>query len=83
MLDYLRGQSIQPRNIIYTIMYMLIGKGLNIQVIDFLNFLPMKLAALPKVFGLEESHKGWFPHFFNTAENQEYIGSFPSLQLME
>lgn len=37
----------------------------------------MKLAALPKAFGLTELKKGWFPHFFNTRENQKYVGPYP------
>ena len=44
------------------IMYMKVGKGLNIRLLDFLNFLPMPLAKLPKSFGLEEKKKGFFPH---------------------
>ena len=47
--------------------------GLNIRFLDSLNFLPMPLAQLPKSFGLEELKKGFFPHFFNTPENQEVI----------
>jgi len=58
-------------------MYMEVAKGLNIRVIDSLNFLPMKLAALPKAFGLTELCKGYFPHFFNTREHQEYVGPYP------
>ncbi|XP_052760046.1 uncharacterized protein LOC128202914 [Mya arenaria] len=56
---------------------MTVQKGLNITVLDSLNFLPMKLAALPKAFGLTELKKGWFPHFFNNRENQTYIGPYP------
>ena len=38
----------------------------NIRVIDSLNFFQMKLADLPKVFGLGTNlAKGAFPHFFN------------------
>ncbi|KAL5011991.1 hypothetical protein ScPMuIL_010542 [Solemya velum] len=58
-------------------MYLEVGKGLNIQVLDSLNFLPMKLAALPKAFGLKELKKGYFPHFFNTTANQKYVGPYP------
>ncbi|XP_070548560.1 uncharacterized protein [Ptychodera flava] len=32
------------------------------------------------MFELAELHKGYFPHFFNTAENQEYIGPLPDAQ---
>jgi len=53
-------------------MYMEVTRGLHIRVLDSLNFLPMKLAALPKAFGLTELCKGCFPHFFNKRENQQY-----------
>ena len=79
LLQYLIGQSIRP-NIIYNgskIVYMRVGNGLNIRIIDSLSFLPMPLAALPKAFGLEELKKGYFPHLFNTRANQNYVGSFP------
>jgi len=38
----------------------------------------MKLAALPKSFGLIELKKGWFSHYFNRRENQQYIGAYPN-----
>jgi hypothetical protein len=44
---------------------------MNIKFIDSLCFIPMKLAAFPKTFGLSELKKGYFPHFFNRAENQD------------
>ena len=33
----------------------------------------MLLAKLPKSFGLDEKKKGYFPHFFNTKENQNAV----------
>ena len=80
LLEYLIDQSMRPDKIIYNgskIMYMTVEKDLHIKVIDSLNFLPMKLSKLPKAFGLKELKKGWFPHFFNTRENQEYLGPYP------
>jgi hypothetical protein len=50
---------------------------MNIKFIDSLCFIPMKLAAFPKTFGLTEFQKGYFPHFFNRAENQDYVGPLP------
>ena len=55
------------------IVYMHIGKGLNIRLLDSLNFLPMALAKLPTCFDLHELKKGYFPHFFNTPEHQNVI----------
>ena len=80
LLEYLIDQSMRPDKIIYNgskIMYMTVEKDLHIKVIDSLNFLPMKLSKLPEVFGLKELKKGWFPHFFNTRENQRYVGPYP------
>ena len=32
------------------------------------------LSAFPKTFGLDELKKGYFPHYFNTNKNQNYVG---------
>lgn len=57
-----------------------IAKKLNLTFLDSLNFLPMKLAKIPEAFGLEELSKGYFPHFFNTKEHQNYVGPYPALE---
>jgi hypothetical protein len=44
---------------------------LNQRLCDSLNFLPMPLSAMPKVFGLKGVMKGTFPHFFNAVENYD------------
>jgi hypothetical protein len=80
LLEYLIDNGMRPKKIIFQgskIMYMQVGRGLNMRVIDSLNFLPMKLAAFPQVFDLGEMKKGWFPYLFNTRENQEYVGPYP------
>ncbi|KAL9960246.1 hypothetical protein ACROYT_G033681 [Oculina patagonica] len=50
----------------------------NITFKDSMCFLQMSLATFPKAFGLTEQKKGFFPHFFNTQENQNYVGSMPA-----
>ncbi|XP_063418064.1 uncharacterized protein LOC134700765 [Mytilus trossulus] len=45
----------------------------NIRMIDSLNFLPSALSKLPKMFGLDELQKGYFPHLFNRQENQSVV----------
>ena len=50
---------------------------IKIKFIDSLNFIPMALAKFPKTFGQDEMCKGYFPHFFNKDENQEYVGPIP------
>ena len=46
-------------------------------MLDSLNYLHMKLSKIPKAFGLKELKKGYFPHFFNTIEHQDYVGPYP------
>lgn len=56
----------------------------NIRIIDSLNFFHMKLADLPKAFGLDTNlAKGTFPHLFNTQENWEYKGPLPDLRFFD
>ena len=49
----------------------------NIKYIDSYSFIPMALANFPKTFGMTELKKGFFPHKFNTPENQNYKGAIP------
>jgi hypothetical protein len=49
----------------------------GVKFIDLYNFLPFTLAKMRAAFGLSELKKGYFPHFFNTAENQNYVGPYP------
>ena len=51
----------------------------NIKIIDSYSFLAMALAEFPKTFGINELKKGFFPHKFNQPTNQNYIGSYPSV----
>ena len=60
-------------------MYMQI-EGYNIRFIDSINFIQSKLADFPKTFGLTEIKKGYFPHFYNTPENQNYVGPIPDVK---
>ena len=50
---------------------------------DSLCFLPFPLANFPATFGIEELCKGFFPHKFNTAENQDYEGPMPDPSLCD
>ena len=50
---------------------------------DSLSFLNMPLEAFTKTFGLTETKKGYFPHAFNRAENQDYEGPIPALEYYE
>tara|TARA_R100000951_G_scaffold115995_1_gene126051 strand:- start:3166 stop:6990 length:3825 start_codon:yes stop_codon:yes gene_type:complete len=52
-------------------------KELNIRFIDSLSFITRPLKDFPKIFGETELKKGFFPHWFNTKENWNYIGKMP------
>ena len=58
------------------IMYMSV-KEFGIRFIDSINFVNSALQTFPKTFGLKELKKGYFPHLFNTSENQTYLGPIP------
>ena len=60
-------------------MYMHVKKY-NIRFVDSLNFVPNRLENFPKTVGLTELKKGYFPHFFNVPENQDYVGPIPDIK---
>ena len=81
ILQYLREQSVKYKVIMRGAKVLSLEVDLfNIQLVDSLNFIPMKLAnpnPNPKTFGIEELAKGYFPHLFNKKENENYIGPIP------
>lgn len=82
LLQYLLSQSIRPSFIIYRgskIQMFNVGE-LNIRVLDSFNFLPMALSKLPKAFQLESLKKGYFPHFFTSLTNMNYVGPYPPVE---
>ena len=50
---------------------------------DSLCFLPFSLASFPSTFGITELCKGYFPHLFNTKENQSYEGPVPDMEFYD
>ena len=36
------------------------------------------LRKLPQAFGLQPT-KSWYPHYFNTEENLDYVGPMPDI----
>lgn len=63
------------------LMYMCLGKGKNkIRFVDSLSFLSWPLKDFKKSLGLNVDDKGYFPHFFNTKENENYIGVMPPME---
>ena len=55
----------------------------NLKFKDSMPFLNMPLEKFKDTFGLTELKKGYFPHKFNTEENQDYKGSIPELKYYE
>lgn len=49
----------------------------KVRFVDSLRFLTSPLSKLPKMFGLTELKKGYFPYRLNTPENQ-YLPTLPS-----
>jgi len=48
----------------------------NLHFLDSLNCLPMSLTTSPKSFDFKWK-KGYYPHFFNTAKNLDFVSSYP------
>ena len=46
--------------------------------LDSVSFPPCALRELPEAFGLSAS-KSWYPHYFNTEENLNYVGHIPDI----
>ena len=51
----------------------------HIHFLDSLSYLPMPLRKLPEAFGLSVT-KSWFPHFWNTKANLDYVGPIPDIK---
>lgn len=51
-------------------------QALGLTFIDSYNYLPFASSEMPSAFGFEELKKGYFPHFFNTEQNQSYLGPY-------
>ncbi|XP_071503405.1 uncharacterized protein [Diadema antillarum] len=74
--EYCHRQGIVPE-VIMNGAKILSLKVNDVKVIDSLSFLAMPLSSFPSTFGLKELKKGFFPHFFNKTENQDYKGALP------
>ena len=46
--------------------------------LDSVSFLPFALRKLPRAFRLTVD-KSWYPHYFNTRANLEYVGKIPDI----
>jgi len=46
--------------------------------LDCVSFLLCPLRKLPEAFGLTVC-KSWYPHYFNSEENLDYVGPIPDV----
>jgi len=53
----------------------------NLHFLDSLNSLPKSLKSMPNSFDLT-CKKGYYPHFFNTASDLNYVGSYPKTEYL-
>lgn len=53
-------------------------EAIGIRFIDSLRFLPASIRSFPKMFGLPDITKGYFPYTFYTEANANYIGPMPA-----
>ena len=56
---------------------------LKIRFVDSLCFIPMKLAAFPETFRMNELTKEYFPHHFNTETSENYVGPLPDVEFYD
>lgn len=78
ILKYCVENTLKPYTIYNGSKLMLLEiSSINLKIIDSSNFIQGPLADFPKTFGLSELKKGYFPHLFNTKENENYIGPIP------
>jgi hypothetical protein len=45
----------------------------HLTFLDSVCFIPSPLRKFPEAFGLSSS-KSWYPHYFNTEGNLDYVG---------
>jgi len=81
-MEYVHENGIKPK-LIQNGKKILSMETFGLKFIDSLNFFPMSLAKLPQEFGLEELKKGYFPHLFNTTDNQQYKGPIPDIKFYD
>jgi hypothetical protein len=51
----------------------------HIHFLDAVSYLPMPIRKWPETFGLTSS-KSWFPYYFNTKTNLDYLGPIPAIK---
>ena len=80
LINYLAERGIRPKIVPKGTELMQL-EACGVKMKDSLNYLPSRLADLPKTFGFQkDAMKGYFPHYFNTRGNEDYEGPLPDHQ---
>ena len=82
IMEYVHDNGMKPE-IIQNGKKILCMQTCAMKFIDSLNYFNTSLAKLPQIFGLNELHKGYFPHLFSTKENQGYKGPMPDVKFYD
>lgn len=53
----------------------------DITFIDSISFIPFALSKFGSSFGLQNASKGEYPYRFNRAENRNYVGPYPPIEM--
>ncbi|XP_053213282.1 uncharacterized protein LOC128396692 [Panonychus citri] len=83
MQDFFKRKFLLVPNVIMSGSKILYSQMENIKFIDSLSLFMQPLSSLCKSFNIKEMKKGYFPHKFNTPENQHYVGVFPAIDFYD
>ena len=50
------------------------NRSIKLKFFDSVSFLPCALPKLPEAYGFQAA-KSWYPHYINTEENLDFVGS--------
>ena len=78
ILEQFYKEYICPDQIVNGAKILSMQVGPHLKFIDSMCFLQMALANFVDAFGLKELKKGFFPHFFNTKDHENYVGPLPA-----
>ena len=78
ILEQFYKEYICPDQIVNGATILSMQVGAYLKFIDSMCFLQMALANFVDAFGLKELKKGFFPHFFNTKDHEDYVGPLPA-----
>ena len=78
ILEQFYKEYICPDQIVNGAKILSMQVGGYLKFIDSMCFLQMALGNFVEAFGLKELKKGFFPHFFNIKEHEDYVDPMPA-----